>query len=195
MSLIDFKIFLQIMSMGAGLYMPQMMLPTGMQHIHAAHLSHFSPMSVGMGMGFGINMLDMHGGARGCSMMPMPPMQRPHYPSPSIPGSTTFQGMAGATNLQVFGHPSQGIPMSVAGAPLLPMSGRPPLTSGVGMSPLRFGVNLEAPTVAPNLDSKDLTQTTNSQVINSDDAGMSSNQQSNQVCELHIQFVNIHIIW
>ncbi|CAI9765266.1 unnamed protein product [Fraxinus pennsylvanica] len=44
----------QIMSMGAGLCMPPMMFPTGMQHIHPAHMPHFSPMGVGMGIGFGM---------------------------------------------------------------------------------------------------------------------------------------------
>ncbi|XWS42273.1 hypothetical protein CRYUN_Cryun16bG0000800 [Craigia yunnanensis] len=53
----------QIMSMAAGLYMPPMMLPTGMQHIHAAHMAYFSPMGVGMGMGFEMPLPDMNAGS------------------------------------------------------------------------------------------------------------------------------------
>ncbi|GAB4835588.1 ATP-dependent DNA helicase pif3 [Ancistrocladus abbreviatus] len=73
---------LQILSMGAGLYMLPMMLPTGMQHMPRPHMSHFSP--IGVGMGFGMNMLDMNGG-----MMQVHPIQGPHYPVPATHVSTS----------------------------------------------------------------------------------------------------------
>ncbi|KAA8545322.1 hypothetical protein F0562_020106 [Nyssa sinensis] len=131
----------QIMSMGAGMYMPPMMVPTGMQHIHAAHMTHYLPMGVGMGMGmgmgFGMGRLDMNGGSPGCPMIQVPPMQGAHFPAPHMPGPTGFQGMAGS-NLQVFGHPGQGFPMSVSRAPLVPFLGGPPINSTMGPNDSRM---------------------------------------------------------
>ncbi|KAL5863163.1 hypothetical protein ACOSQ3_000677 [Xanthoceras sorbifolium] len=69
----------QMMSIGAGVCMPQMMMPTGMQQIHAPQMAHFSPMSVGMGM-------RMHMGAVGCS----PPqfLISPIAAATAVPGIT-----------------------------------------------------------------------------------------------------------
>ncbi|KAF5946778.1 hypothetical protein HYC85_017006 [Camellia sinensis] len=128
----------QIMSMGTGLYMPPMMLPTGMQHVHAAQMACFSPMAVGMGMrmGFGMGMLDMNGGSPACSMIQVPPTQGTLFSTPRPPsysGPTNSQGMAGS-NLHIFGHPSQGFSMSAPRGQLAPLSGgpRPPINSAMG---------------------------------------------------------------
>lgn len=175
----------QIMSMGAGMYMPPMMLPSGMQQFHAAHLPHFSPMGVGMGMGmgmgFGMNMLDMNGGPRGCSMIPMSTMQGAHFPSPPMSASASFQGVAGG-NLPVFGHPSQGFPMSAAGAHLAPVSGQLPNNSAGGMIGLKMGVNVEVSNAvpAPTMDSKNLIKNANLQEMQSAEARISLNPQSSQ---------------
>ncbi|GAB2229059.1 hypothetical protein Droror1_Dr00023194 [Drosera rotundifolia] len=95
------------------MFMPQMMLPGGMQLMHGSHMRPFSPMAVGMGMGYGMNMLDMNGG-----VMPMPPVQGMHYPVPGsmVPGFAGFHGMAGS-NLQAYGHPSEGLPMTMPRMP------------------------------------------------------------------------------
>ncbi|KAJ4825574.1 hypothetical protein Tsubulata_006509 [Turnera subulata] len=50
----DLQLRAQMMSMGTGC-LPPMMLPTGMQHIQAPHLAHFSPMGMRMNAGFGYN--------------------------------------------------------------------------------------------------------------------------------------------
>ncbi|GMP63641.1 hypothetical protein CsSME_00025249 [Camellia sinensis var. sinensis] len=161
----------QIMSMGTGLYMPPMMLPTGMQHVHAAQMACFSPMAVGMGMrmGFGMGMLDMNGGSPACSMIQVPPTQGTLFSTPIPPpysGPTNSQGMAGS-NLHIFGHPSQGFSMSAPRGQLAPLSGgpRPPINSAMGMN-----ANVEGPNSAPSANSKDLIQNTNSQMMHNADA-------------------------
>ncbi|PSS18982.1 Transcription factor like [Actinidia chinensis var. chinensis] len=77
---------IQIMSMGAGLYIPPMMLPLGMQHVHAAHMAHFSPMAVdmGIGVGLGMDMMDLNGGSHGCpvTQVPRPALQGAHFSAP-----------------------------------------------------------------------------------------------------------------
>lgn len=79
----------QIMSMGAGLCMPPMMMPPAMQHLRAAPM--YSPMglgmSMGMGMGYGMGMFDMNG-------------------SPSLHGLP-----GGPASLQMFGIPGKGLPI------------------------------------------------------------------------------------
>ncbi|KAK9293179.1 hypothetical protein L1049_021168 [Liquidambar formosana] len=170
----------QIMSMGTGLCMPPMMLPTRMQHIHAAHMAHFSPMGVGMGMGFGMGMLDMNGGSPGFPIMQVPPMQGAHFPGPPMSGPSSLQGMAGP-NLRMFGIPSQGLPMSMPFAPFIPLSGGPHMKSAMGLNP-------SGPTgLKGNLDSaqasssKDPVQNVSPQVIQSTDVSSSINQTSSQV--------------
>ncbi|XP_021847529.2 transcription factor PIF3 isoform X1 [Spinacia oleracea] len=102
------QLHVQVLSMGAGLFMHPMMLPPGMLPIHGAHMPHFSPMGLGMGMGmgmgFGMNMVNMNTGTK------MVPYQGSHYP---IPGTgPMFHGMPGS-NLQTFPHPGQALPMSL----------------------------------------------------------------------------------
>ncbi|KAK6139475.1 hypothetical protein DH2020_026789 [Rehmannia glutinosa] len=159
----------QIMSMGGGLCMPQMMFPTGMQHMHPAHIPHFSPMGVGMGMGmgFGMGMLDMHGGS---PIFPVPPLQAPHFPS-SMP--TNFQRMPGP-NLPVYGHPGQGLPNSVPRTPFVPLTGQPPVTSAMGS-------HNAVPSTSPILNSGDPMTNTSSQLKGNAEAGSSINQKTNQL--------------
>ncbi|KAE9618896.1 putative transcription factor bHLH family [Lupinus albus] len=75
----------QMMSMGAGLYMHPMMIPPGMQHMHTPNAAPFSPIGVGMQMrmGYGMGMLDMNGGSSRFPMIHMP--QIPGLPMPMPP--------------------------------------------------------------------------------------------------------------
>ncbi|XP_051147330.1 transcription factor PIF3-like [Andrographis paniculata] len=74
----------QIMSMGAGLYMPQMMFPTRMQHMRGPH---FPPMGYGMGV-------------PGCPIFPVPPMQAGCFSSPSF------------RRVPEFGNIDRGVPLA-----------------------------------------------------------------------------------
>ncbi|KAJ9681624.1 hypothetical protein PVL29_017833 [Vitis rotundifolia] len=180
----------QIMSMGTGLCMPPMMLPTGMQHIHAAHMGHFPPMGVGMGMGmgmgYGMGMLDMNGGSPSCPIIQAPPMQGTHFTGRPISVPPNLHGMVGS-NLQVFGLPGQGIPLSMPHAPLIPMSGSPLMKSSMALNGSGAAGSMEVPDSAPASSSKDLIQNVNSQVMQNNDAN--SSMASSQVCpfsmELH----------
>ncbi|PRQ42533.1 putative transcription factor bHLH family [Rosa chinensis] len=170
----------QIMSMGAGLYMPQMMLPPGMQHMHAPRMAHFSHMGVGMGMGlgmgFGMGMPDMNGGSSGYPMLQVPPMQGAHFPGSPMSGHTAFNGMVGA-NLQMFGLPGQGVPIPMQRAPLVPVSGGPFMKSAVRPNGCGAGGPVEP---AQASSSKDSVQNMNSQVMQNTNTNSSMNQTSNQ---------------
>ncbi|KAG9459997.1 hypothetical protein H6P81_004505 [Aristolochia fimbriata] len=115
----------QIMSMGPGLCMPPVILPTGIQPMHMPHIPHFSPIGVGIGMGMGVSlgmgMLDMCG-TSGRPLIPVPPMPGAQFPYSSIPGPPNLQRMAGA-GLQMFGIPGQAFSTSVPGGPYIPLSG------------------------------------------------------------------------
>ncbi|KAF7818035.1 transcription factor PIF3-like [Senna tora] len=126
----------KIMSMGAGLYMPPMMLHPGMQHMHAPRMAPFSPMGVGMqmglGMGYGMNISDMNSGSSRFPMLQVPQMQGTHFPVLPMTGPTALHGMA-RSNAQLFGFPGQGLPMPMPHAPAVSLSGGPPMnpsTSG-----------------------------------------------------------------
>nr|WIE96048.1 basic helix-loop-helix transcription factor [Loropetalum chinense var. rubrum]WIE96049.1 basic helix-loop-helix transcription factor [Loropetalum chinense var. rubrum] len=93
----------QIMSMGSGVFMPRVMVPTGMQQIQVPHLTHFSPMGFGMGMGVG------------CS-----PLQ---FPTSPISGPTALPGFRG-TGLQMLGLSSQVLPF-------IPLPGGPSSTQSL----------------------------------------------------------------
>ena len=174
------------MSMGTGLCMPPMMLPTGMQHIHAAHMGHFPHMGVGMGMGmgmgYGMGMLDMSGGSPSCPIIQAPPMQGAHFPGRPISASPNLHRMVGS-NLQMFGLPSQGIPLSMPHAPLIPVSGSPLMKSSMALNGSGASGAMEVPDSAPSSSSKDLIQNVNSQVnkvMQNNDAN--SSMASTQVC-------------
>ncbi|XVE89493.1 hypothetical protein DITRI_Ditri20bG0001000 [Diplodiscus trichospermus] len=123
----------QIMSMGSGLYMPPMMLPTGMLQMHAAHMAHFSSMGVGMGMGIGMPLPDMNAGSSTCPMVQVPPIPGAPFsgPGPHMSGSTAFHGIAGS-NLHLFGLQGQGLPMSMPRGPFIPISGGHLMKSAIG---------------------------------------------------------------
>ncbi|KAI4349856.1 hypothetical protein L6164_010403 [Bauhinia variegata] len=130
----------QIMSMAAGLYMPPMMLPPGMQHMHAhaPHMTPFLPMGVGMqmglGMGYGMAMPDMNGGSSRFPMIQVPQMQGTHLPVPPMSGQTALYGMP-RSNPQGFILPGQGLPMPMPHAPIIPLSCGPPMNSpGLGIN-------------------------------------------------------------
>ena len=109
-----------------------MMLPAGMQHMHAPHLAPFSPMSVGMhmgyGMGYGVGMPDMNGGPSRFPMIQVPQMQGSHIPVAHMSGPTALHGMAGS-NLSGLGLPGQGHPMPMPRPTVLPFSGGPVMNS------------------------------------------------------------------
>ncbi|GAB2287241.1 ATP-dependent DNA helicase pif3 [Dionaea muscipula] len=153
----------QMMSMGAGMFMSPLVLPAGMQHMHRAHVPPFSPMAfgMGMGMGFGMNMLDMNGG-----IMPRPPIQGVHYPvpCPTFSGSTAFHGMGGS-GLQAFGHPGQGLPMTMPCMPLLQNPGYPPLSLPMGADVSGMIGSTDASHLAVPTSSKEPLQNVDSQVM------------------------------
>ncbi|KAH6818992.1 hypothetical protein C2S51_002595 [Perilla frutescens var. frutescens] len=173
----------QIMSMGSGLCMPPMMFPTGMQHMHPAHVPHFHPMGLGMGMGmgmgmgFGMGMPDMNGGSSGCPIFPVSPLQVPHYPSP-MSGFANFQRMPGP-NLPVFGHPGQAHPNSVPRPHFVTLAPRPPLVTS--SSALRSGSASEIPTTSQIMNSADPVTTMNSQSMCNAEASTLVNNKSNQL--------------
>lgn len=174
---------MQIMSMGAGLYMPSMMLPPGMPHMHAGHMAQFLPMGVGMGMGmgFGIGMPEMNGGSSGCSMYQVPPMHGVHFPGPPMSGSGALHAMGGS-NLQMFGLSGQGLPMPFARAPLMPVPGGPFLKMNMELNASGVVGPIDNLDSAPASTSKDSIQNVNSQVMQNNGANSSMNQASNQVC-------------
>ncbi|KAF6172276.1 hypothetical protein GIB67_024898 [Kingdonia uniflora] len=168
----------QIMSMGAGMYMPPMMLPTGM------HAPHFSPMGVGMGMGMGMGYGMGMGIGMGHGMQfPRPPLTTS---LPMMPGST----------LQMLGLPGQGHPMPVPGQehPMpVPGQGHPmavprapyPLSEGPSTTPVLVpGVSgkeslLQVSDSALPSSSKGPMQNKNLQLMPNTDAAECAQNQTN----------------
>ncbi|XP_022719091.1 transcription factor PIF3-like isoform X2 [Durio zibethinus] len=177
------QVQVQIMSMGAGLYMSPMMLPTGMQHIHAAHVVHCSPMGVGMGMGmgFGMPLPDMNAGSSACPMVQVPPIPGAPFsgPRPHTSGPTALHGMAGP-NLQLYGLPGQGLPMSMPCAPLIPISGGHLMKSAMGLSACGLVGPMDNTDSGTASSSKDSPLNINSQVAQNAKANSSMNQTSTQ---------------
>ncbi|GAB4855682.1 ATP-dependent DNA helicase pif3 [Ancistrocladus abbreviatus] len=167
----------QILSMGAGLYMPPMMFPTGMQRMPGTHMPHFSPMGVGMGMGmgFGMNMLDMNGG-----MMQMPPIQGSHYPVPFPPISASNFHAMGGSSLQAFGHPGPGLPMSMLRAPLLQPAGSASLKLPLGQNGLGMVGSSGISYSAPSTSSKDGVQNVGGQAMSNSHVCSTTNQAKNR---------------
>lgn len=167
---------MQIMSMGAGLYMPSVMLPTGMQQMHPAQMAHFASIGVGMGMGMGYRsgMLDMNGGSSGYPMIPVPSVQGAHYAGSAMPGPTSFHGMAGY-NLKMLGHHGPGVPMSMPCASFIPVSGGYYPKSNAGAGHIgNLGSTSASSVKNPMLD-------INSQAMQNAGANSSVNQTSDQV--------------
>lgn len=106
--------------------MPGMMLPAGMQHMHAAHMSPFSPIGIGMQMGLGLGygsmgMPDVNNGSSSrFPMVQMPQMQGSHVPVAlaHTSGPASLHGMAGP-NPQMLGlsMPMPCAPMSMFSFP------------------------------------------------------------------------------
>ncbi|CAH9099702.1 unnamed protein product [Cuscuta europaea] len=144
---------LQIMSMGTGFCMPQMMYPVGMP---ASQMQHFPLFGLGMGMrmGFGMHMQSMNGVSPVCpfpiphmqqAQMSPPPFSGPgDYPSFGHPPSsspTTFPPIA-ASNFPTFGHPGLCPPIPTTEAPTIP----PPATNSVvGTSASKMEARVEVP--------------------------------------------------
>ncbi|XP_022743074.1 transcription factor PIF3-like isoform X2 [Durio zibethinus] len=165
------------MSMGAGLYMPPMMLPTGMLHMHGAHMAHFSPM--GVGMGFGMPLPDMNTGSSTCPMVQVPPICGTPFsdPGPHMSGPTALHGMAGS-NVHLFGLHGQGFPMSMPRGPLIPISGGHLMKSTMGACGLVGPMdNMYS---ARATSSKDPLQNINSQAVRNTNMNSSMNQTPTQ---------------
>lgn len=102
------QVQVQMMYMGTGFYMPPMMVPPGMHHLHAAaRMGPYSPMGMTCMMG----MPDLNPGSQGYyPAMGMPYMQGTYGPvMPVLPplGPASFQGIAGPIP-SVFWQASQG---------------------------------------------------------------------------------------
>ena len=137
-------------------------------------MPHFSPMGLGMGvaMGYGMNMLNMGGGAK------MAPFQGLHYP---IPGTgPTFPGMPGSS-LQAFPHPGQGLPMSMQQPPVIPPR---MVQSLMPMGPNASGVaeTTNAPLVTSSSGKKDANPQAILSSVASNVVNSSLNLEINQVC-------------
>lgn len=173
----------QLMSMGAGFCVPPMMFPTGMQHMHGAQMPHFSPMSLGMGMGmgmgFGMGMLEMNGRSSGYPIFPMPSVQGGHFPSPPIPASTAYPGIA-VSNRHTFAHPGQGLPMSIPRASLGPLAGQSSTGAAVPLNIARPGVPADIRSAPPILDSKNPVHE-NSQIVHNAEPSCPPNLSCSQV--------------
>ncbi|XP_055816497.1 transcription factor PIF3 isoform X2 [Solanum dulcamara] len=173
----------QIMSMGTGFCVPPMMFPTGVQHMHGAQMPHFSPMSLGMGMGmgmgFGMGMLEMNGRSSGYPIYPVPSVQRGHFPSPPIPASTAYPGIA-VSNRHAFAHPGQGLPMSIPRASLGPLAVQSSTGAAVPLNGARAGVSLEIRSAPPFLESKKPVHK-NSQMVHNAEPSCTQNQTCSQV--------------
>ncbi|OWM62859.1 transcription factor PIF3-like [Punica granatum] len=166
----------QIMSMGAGLYVPPMMLP--------AHMAQFSPMGVGMaaGLGFRMGMVKPHGGPPTCPMFRVPPMQGAHFPSPIMSGHPALHGMVGP-NFPVMGLPGQGIPVSMPQQPpSVPFPGGPPLRPYAGLNASGMTGHMEYPDAAFASSSKGPAETING-ASSSMNQNLSEYQSKHSGCE------------
>ncbi|CAJ1871224.1 unnamed protein product [Sphenostylis stenocarpa] len=177
---------LQIMSMGTGLYLPAMMLPPGIQHMHAAHMGPFSPIGVGMqmrlgvGCGMGMGLHDANAESSRFPMIQVPQMQGTKFPIAHAPGSTMPR-----PNAQVFGLPSQVHPMPMPHAPMFSFPGEP------FMRPSTLGLNARETGLKENVDSvsasslKDPMPHANSQDAQNTNCCSSTTKMSTQ-CEATI---------
>ncbi|XVE77386.1 hypothetical protein DITRI_Ditri13aG0058300 [Diplodiscus trichospermus] len=129
----------KMMSMGSGIYMPPMMLPSAMQHINTQNLAGYSPMATGMGT-------RMHMGL-GCS-----PAQ--------FSGAAALPGITQA-RLNMLGFPGQVLLMSTSRSPFVSSAGRfsPPWVQAPGVCQAA-ALQVEQPGVSVSLStSKDSNPT------------------------------------
>jgi phytochrome-interacting factor 3 len=156
------------MTMGShGLYMP-MTLPAGMQHMHAAHMFPFSPMSVAMQMGLGV-----------------PQFQGTHLPVAHTSGLAALHGMA-RPNPQLFGlQAGQGLHMPMPCASMFSYPGEPVMnSSAVELNASGTEGLMETVESASPSKLKDPMSNVNSQVMLKNKGCSSTNQMSIQVCLL-----------
>ncbi|KAG0475919.1 hypothetical protein HPP92_012359 [Vanilla planifolia] len=120
----------QMMSMGTGICIPPILIPTGMnlQQMHPPLVPRFSPLAMGMGLGFGMGMIDLNG-------FPVPSMHGTQFPSPSIPLLSGLHRMSPSSSIPSIGIPAQSFAASVPHAsqvmvlnPSLPVSEIPTST-------------------------------------------------------------------
>lgn len=154
--------------MGAGLYVPPMMLP--------AQTPQFSPMSIGMaaGLGFGMGMVEPNGGPTACPMFWVPPMQGAHVPSPIMSGHQALHEMGGSS-FPVMGFPSTMLPFSMPHVPLLV-----PSPGGTSLVPPALNANV----VKGHVDNTDAAFASSPKegTENINGASCSMNNISSQVC-------------
>lgn len=164
------------MSVGAGLYMPPVMVPSGM---HPAQRPLYPPFGIGMGSAirFGMGMVDMNSRSSGRPVVQVPPWQGPHFPSPLMSA-----GMAGA-NLQMFGFPGQGIPPPMPHMPLVPFPGEPVMKPAVGLGAYGLPTSMENPDSAVASRSKEAPQNINKEALQNTASICLKNQSSSQVCQ------------
>ncbi|XP_061366253.1 LOW QUALITY PROTEIN: transcription factor PHYTOCHROME INTERACTING FACTOR-LIKE 15-like [Gastrolobium bilobum] len=176
-------LFTQIMSMGAGLYMPTMMLPAGMQHMHALHMASLAPMDVGMqmgGMGYGVGMPDVNGGSSRFPMVQVPQMQGTHLPIAHTSVPTSLH-----ENRQVFGFPGQGFPMPMPRAPLVSFPGEPLMKSStLGLNSSGTAGLMQTVDSASASTLKDPIPNMNSQVVQNNGCNLTSRRSTQ--CEATI---------
>ncbi|KAF0920539.1 hypothetical protein E2562_035644 [Oryza meyeriana var. granulata] len=123
----NLQLQVQMMSMGTGLCIPPMLLPTAMQHLQIPPMAHFP--HLGMGLGYGMGVFDMNN----TGTLPMPPMPGAHFPFPMIPGaSPQGLGIPGTNTMPMFGVPGQAIPSSASSIPpFASLAGLPVRPNGV----------------------------------------------------------------
>jgi len=177
--------------MGSGLYMPAMMLPPGVQHMHAPHMGPFSPIGVGMqmslGVGCGMGMLGANDESSRFPIVHVPQMQGTKLPTAHAPGP----------NGQMFGLLNQGHPMPMPHVPIFSFPGES------FMKPSTLGLNASGPALTENVDSvsacnlKDPMPHVNSQDAQNTNPCNSTNLMSTQVCLLtnFVSLCNINISW
>ncbi|XP_027352695.1 transcription factor PIF3-like [Abrus precatorius] len=171
---------LQIMSMGTSLYMPTMMLPAGMHHMHASHMTPFPPtgISMQMGLGCGMGMADVNDGSSTFPMIQVPKIQATQIPVAHALGSNALNGMA-RSNPQVFG-------MTMPHAPMFSFSGEPLMNiPALGLNACGTTGLMKAMDLASPSSLKDPMPTMNSHVVQNTNACNSTNHMSTQ-CEATI---------
>ncbi|KAK9041732.1 hypothetical protein V6N11_016822 [Hibiscus sabdariffa] len=154
------------------------------QHMHAAaaaHMTHVSPMSVGMGvgMGFGMRFPQMYTAASACPMVQVSPIPGPPFsgPGPHLSGATTLHEMTGS-NLHLYGLHGQELLMSMPGAPLIPIPGEHLMKSALGLNGSGLVGPMDNKDSATASSSKDPIQNINSQVTENTNINSSVNQTS-----------------
>ncbi|CAL0302346.1 unnamed protein product [Lupinus luteus] len=177
----------QIMSMGAGLYMPAMMLPMGMQHMQASHIAPFSPMA--MQMGYGMRMHENNGGSSRFPTAQVPQIQGTNLVSAQMSGATDSHGMAARSYAQVFGIPNQGLSVPTPCSPLFPFQGEPLMNqSSLGLNTCSTAGLMETVDSVSTSSLKNRMPNVTSQVLQNTNACNSAIQMPNQCGATNVGF-------